>query len=99
MSGDTSTTQQIDERVLERCVEVRNLLVCVDDRVRVYVGRYIFEGIVTDVSKLGITIRNPISETAIAMGKIAIITMIERGRTYMDYMTVLRKMRDMYRVQ
>ena len=71
--------------VLEKCGNIRGLVVCVDDEVILYVGRYWFNGVVKNISKLGVVIINQHHESAIALGKISFVTVLKRGKWYHMY--------------
>jgi len=71
--------------VFEKCGNIRGLVVCVDDEVILYVGRYWFNGVVKNISKLGVVIINQHHESAIALGKISFVTVLKRGKWYHMY--------------
>lgn len=66
----------------EKCGNIRNVIVCVGDEVVVRIGRLWYSGIVTSVSKLGISMLNSSRETGIALGKISVIEIARRGDVY-----------------
>jgi len=71
--------------ILDRCMEIRMLLVCEDDEILLRVGRYWYSGRVTKVGKLGVVLANQGHEVAIALGKISVIEIINRGKWYYEY--------------
>jgi len=73
------------QEVFEKCGNIRGLVVCEEDEVLLYVGRYWFSGIIRGISKLGVVIENQHHESAIALGKISFVTILRRGKWYQLY--------------
>ena len=73
------------KEVLEKCGNIRGLVVCIEDEVLLYVGRYWFNGVVKSISKLGVVVINQHHESAIALGKISFVTVLKRGKWYHEY--------------
>jgi len=65
--------------LMEKCSPIRELTVCVGDRVSVKVGRYWYVGEVLHVSKLSLILLNNNREVALAIGKISTVAILEDG--------------------
>jgi len=67
------------KELMEKCGSVRELVVCVGDKVSVKVGRYWYVGEVLHVSKLSLILLNNNREVALAIGKISTIAVLQDG--------------------
>jgi len=66
-------------KLMEKCSPIRDLTICVGDKVSVKVGRYWYVGEVLHVSKLSLVLLNNNREVALAIGKISTIAILEDG--------------------
>jgi len=67
------------KQLMDKCSSIRELAVCVGDRISVKVGRYWYVGEVLHVSKLSLVLLNNNKEVAIAIGKISTVAILEDG--------------------
>jgi len=67
------------KELMEKCSSIRELVVCVGDRVSAKVGRYWYVGEVLHVSKLSLILLNNNREVALAIGKISTIAILQDG--------------------